>query len=63
MNNLLNYNILRDINGNLCREKLVDFLENQKIERNDKTKGKQNREMIWKTNERKIKRNSVSFLI
>jgi hypothetical protein len=61
MNQLFSFKSLREFNGDLNRENLVIELEKQKIERNEKTKGKRKYEVIWKKNESKLKRNSVRF--
>jgi hypothetical protein len=61
MNESFGVNCLKDINGNIDREKLVNHLENQIIDRNNENKKKRKFECLWERNKRKLLRNSVSF--
>jgi hypothetical protein len=62
MNTSFNVNSLKDLNEtNNKRQKLVEILNNQKIERNNENKKKRKFPAIWNKNERKLLRNSVRF--
>ncbi len=61
MNESFGVNCLKDINANINREKLVNHLENQIIDRNNENKKKRKFECLWERYKRKLLRNCVSF--
>ncbi len=48
MNQLFSFKSLKEFNGDLYRKNLIIELEKQKIERNEKTKGKRKYEVFGK---------------
>ncbi len=63
MNTSFSVNSLKDLSEtNDKREKLVEILNNQKIERKNENKKKRKFPAIWKKNEKKLLRNSVRIL-